>query len=312
MASKEDALHEIIALAKHNKITILEIENALKESPTSKASNSSNILSKLLGYIGGIFVFAGICVFIGMYWDDFGSAARVIITLGSGFTLFILALLAEKDAKYNKVSTPLYLISTALQPTGIFVMLDEYSSGGDPRHGALYMAAIMLIQHGATFWARRKTLLAFTSIIFGCVFFTTLFDIFELDGNLIGVTIGISLICVAYAANNSKHTAISPFWYFVGSLMLLGCSFDALQRTMFEIGYLGLTAVLIFLSTVTRSRVLLLTGTIAMIHYIGYFTAEHFANTLGWPLSLIFLGFVLIGLSSYAVKINNKYIKAKN
>jgi hypothetical protein len=58
-----------------------------------------------------------------------------------------------------------------------------------------------------------------------------------------------------------------------------------------------------------RSRVLLGVGTLAMLIYIGYYTAEHFANTLGWPIALVFIGIALIALSSLAVRLNNKYIK---
>ena len=66
---------------------------------------------------------------------------------------------------------------------------------------------------------------------------------------------------------------------------------------------------MIYLSVTVRSRTLLLVSVIAMVSYIGYFSAEHFAHTLGWPLTLVIGGFVLIGISSSAVKLNNKYIK---
>ena len=309
MSDKEDALQEIVSLAKHNGITLAEITTALTDIPAQAAKQSSGVLSKLFGYIGGIFVFAGICVFVSMYWDDFGSAARVIVTLGTGFTLFIMALVTLTDVRYERAATPLFLMSGLLQPTGIFVMLQEYSSGGDPRHGILYMASIMLIQHGAAFWAKRRTTLAFTSITFGCIFFGTLFDMWDMDQKLIGTVVGTSLLCIAYAINNSRHTAISPFWYFIGSVMLLWSVFEAVENTPFELAYLGIAAFMIFLSTLVRSRTLLLVSTLSLLGYIAYFTAEHFANTLGWPLALIIGGLALIGLSSLAVKLNNKYIR---
>ena len=68
---------------------------------------------------------------------------------------------------------------------------------------------------------------------------------------------------------------------------------------------------MIFLSTYVRSRTLLLTSTLSMLCYIGYYTAEHFANTVGWPIALVIIGTALIGLSSLAVKLNNKYIKQR-
>jgi len=188
-------------------------------------------------------------------------------------------------------------------------MLKEYSSGGDVRNGLIFMATYMLIQQAATFWAKRRTVLAFSAILFVCILFANLFDIWDMNEKLIGTVIGISLLCIAYALNQSRHLAITPFWYFVGAFILLWSVFEAVENTPFELVYLGLSALLIFLSTCVRSRTLLLVGTLSMLIYIGYFTAKHFANTLGWPIALVLIGVALIALSSLAVRLNNKYIK---
>ena len=109
MLQKEDALQDIVLLAKSHNISLDEIASALTNSQAQLAQQSSGILSKLFGYIGGIFVFAGIGVFISMYWADFGSAARVIITLGTGFIAFIMGLICLTDKKYERAATPLFL-----------------------------------------------------------------------------------------------------------------------------------------------------------------------------------------------------------
>ncbi|WP_047538098.1 DUF2157 domain-containing protein [Methylotenera versatilis] len=306
---KESALKDIVHLAKHHHITLDEISRAFANASAQTSKPSPSVLSQLFGYIGGIFVFAGIGVFISMYWDDFGSAARVLVTLGTGFAAFIMALVCLTDKRYERAATPLFLIAALLQPTGILVMLNEYSSGGDARHGLLFMATYMLIQQAATFWAKQRTVLAFSAILFGCIFFANIFDIWDMNEELIGIVIGFSLICVAYALNQSRHLSIAPFWYFVGSAILMWSVFEAVEKTPLEIIYLGLAALLIFLSTTVRSRALLAVGTLSMLAYIGYFTAKHFANTLGWPIALVIIGIALIGMSAFAVKLNNQYIK---
>jgi len=175
MSLKDDALQDIVSLAKHNQISLAEIALALEaHTRQPNQEESGSVLSKLFGYIGGIFVFAGIGVFISMYWDDFSSASRVIVTLGTGLMAFVMGLICVADSKYERAATPLFLISSVLQPTGIMVMLQEYSSGGDVRHGLLFMAAYMLVQQGATFWAKQRTVLAFGAILFGCIFFCKL------------------------------------------------------------------------------------------------------------------------------------------
>lgn len=312
MSLKEDALQDIVSLARHNQITLEEIAQAFNAPKIQTVKASSSVLSKLFGYIGGIFVFAGIGVFISMYWDDFGSAARVIVTLGTGLVAFIMGLMCLADKKYERVATPLFLISSFLQPTGILVMLQEYSSGGDVRHGMLFMAIYMLIQQGATFWAKRRTVLAFSAILFGCIFFANLFDIWDVNEKLIGIVIGTSLLCIAYTLNQSKHLAIASFWYFVGAVTLLWSIFESVEKSPLEPVYLGASALIIFLSTYVRSRTLLLVGTLSMLLYIGYYTAKHFANTVGWPIALVMIGIALIAVSSLAVRLNNQYIKSSS
>lgn len=312
MSFKEDALQDIVSLVKHNQITLEEIAQALNAPQTQAGKQSSSVLSKLFGYIGGIFVFAGIGVFISMYWDDFGSAARVIVTLGTGLVAFAMGLVCLADKKYERAATPLFLMSSLLQSTGILVMLQEYSSGSDVRHGLLFMAVYMLIQQGAAFWVKGRSVLAFSAILFGCIFFANLFDIWDMNEKLIGIVIGTSLLCIAYALNQSRHLAIAPFWYFVGSVMSLWSIFESVENSPLEPIYLGASALMIFLSTYVRSRTLLLVGTISMLLYIGYYTAKHFANTVGWPIALVMIGIVLIAVSSLAVRLNNKYIKASS
>lgn len=309
MSLKDDVLQDIVALMQHNKITLAEVSRALDDASMQMSAAPASVLSKLFGYIGGIFVFAGIGVFISMYWDDFSSASRVIVTLGTGLIAFVMGLICLSEQKYERVATPLFLIASVLQPTGIMVMLDEYSSGGDVRHGLLFMAAYMLVQQGATFWAKQRTVLAFSAIIFGCIFFANLFDLWDLDEKLIGTVIGSSLLCLAFAIQRSKHMAIAPFWYFVGAVLLLWSIFEWVEGSLFEPIYLGMTAFMIFLSTFVRSRTLLLVGTLAMLIYIGYYTAEHFANAVGWPIALVIIGIALIGLSALAIRLNNQYIK---
>lgn len=311
-ANKQDALQDIVTIARNHQITIDEIAEALREPSVMSSARSSGVLSKLFGYIGGIFVFAGIGVFISMYWSDFDSAARVIVTLGIGFAAYLMSVLCLNDQRYERAATPLLLISLVLQPMGIFVMLDEYASGGNPSHGVLFMAAFMLIQQGMTFIAKRSTVMAFATVLFATIFLVTLFDLWEMDLDLVGIVMGASLMCVAYALGRSSHLAIAPFWYLVGSISLLVSIFDVVKRTPFELLFLGVSAFVIFLSTVVRSGVLMLVGTLSMLCYIGYFTAEHFANTLGWPIALVIIGIAFIGISAMAVRLNNKYIKSDN
>lgn len=309
--SKQDAIIEAVDIIKRHGLTLDDIAKALQETPEQKAEKSSSILTRVFGYIGGLLIFAGLAVFAGMVWDDIGAVGRIGITLGTGFCAFIMALACMSDARLEKAATPLFLTAAILQPGGILVMMDEFSRGGDPAHGLLFMSLAMLTQQGFTFWAKRRTVLALTSVIFGVTFFGVAFDLMGLHENTTGIVIGLSLLCIAWALGKSQHRSIAGLGYLSGSVLFLAAFYDVLQDKPFEILFLGASCSAIFVSTLARSRTLLCVGTLATLGYIGDFSAKHFADSLGWPITLILMGFILIGMSSFAVKLNNKYIKQK-
>ena len=136
MTAKKQALKEIAEIAREHDLTAAEVLEQL--SPSEEASDSkSSILTRLFGYLGGIFVLAGLGVFIEMQWEAMNSLARITVTLGSGIAAFVMALFAVGDERREKTATPLFLLAALLQPTGILVAIDEFSRGGDERHAIL-------------------------------------------------------------------------------------------------------------------------------------------------------------------------------
>ena len=312
MTSRQDALQEILSIAQVHNLTATDIVHAMSDKQEAALQESSGILSRLFGYVGGILIFAGICVFIGQFWSDFNGATQILVSLGTGFCAYLLALAACDHDKLDRAATPLFLIAALFQSAGILVMLDVMSRGGDPLHGALFMTAVMTLQQGLTFWVKRRTTLAFTTTFFGLGFYVTLMAIWEIDSQLTALCLGASLMCVSWAMSQSPHRAISAFWYFFGSLLTLAAYADMVEKTPVEPTFLGLCAFFIFLSTKARSRTLLLVGTLAMLCYIGYFTGKHFNDSSEWPIVLILIGMAFFGLGALALRLNAKYIRGQS
>ena len=44
-------------------------------------------------------------------------------------------------------------------------------------------------------------------------------------------------------------------------------------------------------------------------NYVGYFSGRHFADSVGWPLLLILLGGLMMGVGTAAVRIHRRFIK---
>ena len=131
MNDREAALAEIVDIARRNELSARDIVEAMKTPAPGDDSPGGGIVRRLLAYIGGIFVFASVAVYIGMFWGEMNSAARIIITLGTGIVALTLSILLLDHDRLARAATPLFLIAAWLQPTGIMVAFDELGTGGD-------------------------------------------------------------------------------------------------------------------------------------------------------------------------------------
>jgi hypothetical protein len=304
------ALQEIAALVHEHGLSLSDLATALGQAPAPPQDTRwRGVLVRVLGFLGGTFVFAGIGVFIALQWDDMNSAARVIATLGSGFVTFVLGLLAARDPRFEKAATPLLLMAAALEPTGMLVAFDEYGSGGDWRWASLITCATMALQFGAVFGLLRRSTPLFMTMLFATLFFWTALDLLEADKTLVAVLIGGSMLLAAIGIDRTGHRDITPVWYLLGASLFMYGVFDAVEHTPFEILFLGVAAALVYLSVAVHSRTLLFVSTLGILSYTGWFTGQHFADSVGWPIALIAFGIFMIGLSALAMRIDRLYIR---
>ena len=311
MSDKERALAQIIQIARTHDLSGDDIRRALHAADAGGAEQSrSSVLTRVLAYLGGTFVFAGLGVFIAMHWESMNFAARVVITLGSGIAAFVLALVALHDERYEKAATPLFLIAAALQPTGLLVVFEEFYTGPDWQLIGLLTTGTMAAQQIVTFLKTQRTVLLFTSIVFCVSFMLVLFDWINIDYGVVSLVLGASLVLLSAGIDKTDHFVITPLWYFIGAGWLQWGIFDLVESTPIEILFLGVASGLVYLSTVVRSRTLLFTATLGMLSYIGYFSAKHFVESIGWPIALMIFGLVLIGMSAMAFRISKNYIRS--
>lgn len=306
------ALDDIAALARQHGLTAADIAAALGEAPAAGDGSPRRVVAvRVLAWLGGTFVFAGIGVFIALQWEAMNPAARVIVTLGSGLATFTLGLLSSRDLRFERAATPLLLIAGALEPTGMLVAFDEFGSGGDWRWASLLTSGTMALQFAASFGLLRRGAPLFLTIAFATLFWWTAFDLLGMDGTLTALVIGLALLLTAVGVDRTGYRGITPFWYFAGAVAFLAGLFDVVEGTLVEVLFLGVAAGLVYLSAILHSRMLLFVATAAILAYTAWFTGEHFAESIGWPLALIVLGLFMIGLSALAFRIDRKYVRGK-
>lgn len=299
--TKQDAIEKILLLMQEHAITLNEIKTRLE--PVEK-KNSSSLIKKFFGFVGVTFIFCGLVIYMSEHWAMMNSAARIIITLGVGVALFFFAIIASRDTRYEKMLTPLFILAALFETGGMFVAIKElFSSSGDLRYAALLVFGTLFTQQIIAFAKIQRTSLLFTSLFFAWAATTILLDLLGMKSDYISLSIGFSLTCIAYGLTKTSHHSLSPIGYLIGSTLFLWGMFLVLQHTSFELVFLGISILTVYISTLLSSRMLLLTGTASMISYISYFTNKHFVDSVGWPIALILCGMMILVIGAVAMNL---------
>ena len=305
--NKAAALDRIFEIASEHGLSTGEVVERL-DGGVVGAHRNERLIRKILAYLGALFLLAGAVTAVNMFWDDLGSAGRVIASFGTGTAALILAIAALKDGRYKTAATPLFLVAALFQTSGLFVFLNEYFDGGDPALGSMAVFGVMALQSLLLFSAIHGTSMVFLSVFFGFAFFASVFSWLDVDEALTALVIGISGLMVSWRINATRHRALTSLTFFVfGALVAFG-AFDLVEGEFpLDFSLVGVAGALLYAGVVARSRSLMVAGVLAMLAFLGYFTNEYFADMLSWPVALIVMGLLMLALSSYAVKLGRDW-----
>lgn len=307
--NKKKALEEIQKIILTNELSTKEVYDFLitDKSNTTTADQKNTLLTRVLAYLGGVFLLGGIIAYTSMFWEDMSPFFRVFITLGSGFSLYLTAIFFEANRHLNKLITPIHILAILLQSTGLLIFLGEYyEPSGRWQEPMLFVSGTLLLQQLFTFFAINRTVLLFNAIV--CSFFVlgSFFNIIHIDENIAFSFIGMGYVAASFYIDKTEFNKITPFWYFFGSCCALIALFDLLKDQNIDVLFLLPSCFLVYLSTLVHSRTLLFVSIVSIFLFLGYFTFTYFANSIGWPLSLIIMGLVLFALSSVGFKLSKK------
>lgn len=193
--------------------------------------STGDIASTVMFFLGATFVFAGIGVYISMFWDSMSSFMRIVVTLGVGFGLSLYSVVAMKEGKYPKAILPLIMIAAVIETGGWFVFLHEmFPQGDDWRKAALFCFGIMALQQAVVFHTFRRDSLAFTAIAFAYGALQMALDIAGMRDEHIALLLGGSMVYSAYVLDKTPHRALSAVFYFFGGLWFNTGVFVVLER----------------------------------------------------------------------------------
>ncbi len=326
---KQELLSLIKGALESGTLTSAEVDAVTEEFDVVKAGPEAHMFmgtkkfsaASILYLIGGIVVLIGIWTFIWRFWADLSSVIRIVITLGLSLAAFVAGILLKENRETAGIAVVMQFLSGILAPIGIYVTLNEFhvahlwSSGWSTS-----IALVLLVIYGVALIVFRSAMFALFATIFGTwaayagvTYFlqdmssTTLVDTYK----YLTLALGVGFFFIGGAIGDGPMRVIKRVYYWLGSLGVYGAvlflgSYKPSQSYMWE--WIGIAVAIggLYLSSKLQNRSLLKSTSVFILILIAKFTAEYFADSVGWPVALIIGGFVLIGAGFGVLKLSKK------
>jgi len=272
-------------------------------------------MTRLLYVVGGIFITLGILYLVSQLWSDMSTLNRILISLGTGVVFAAVGSTLMVVSPDRDLGNVFHVIGGFLIPGGALITLDELVTGVNTTWPVTLTIAMVFAFYLLLVLYHRRVVLSFFAFANGTALAYLLINSVLLSTNsdyyaYLTMIIGVSYVLYGYLYKSSWNERLVPLLYFFGPLGFYGAGMSQVFDAFFMeylypfFAFGGLVVAVVYL----KSRLVLLLSTLAVIGYIIYFTAEYFADSIGWPIALILLGFIIMGLGYMSLALNKKYI----
>lgn len=323
---KEKILQELSNKLSTGEISRKEVFSRLKlaasaaeqisDEGTKRFSHFS--VTKMLYILGAAIVIIGIFIFVAQIWDDIGSFGHIAVTLGLGLLIAAIGSMLLKQKPEDNIGAIFHFIGGMLIPGGAVVTLFELEVDFVSLWPVAITFGVLFAFYLLLNAFHKHPVLTFFAIANGTAFIYLLVEAM-VEGRsyrhedlyaYLTMVIGASYLFLAHAFRDGWNKKLLGAFYFFGSGGFLGAAFSQVfDSVSWQLFYFLIVLGGLFLSVYMKSRCILVISTLFLIAHVSYITSEYFAASLGWPISLVMLGFVFIGLGYASVTINKKYIK---
>lgn len=324
MADKKEILGYIRQLAENKIVSREEVLDAYDSGVKGVhiAENKRVTVVEMLYYIGGAIVFLGIVILIGQNWKTLSTTTKILTTLGSGISAYLVGLLFGQNKKMEAVGSAFYLISALVLPVGLYVLLDTSGFNASSFMSQTIINLTLFVMYLSSHLLTKKNLFGFFSVVYGTLLFFS-FTSLMVEGNLAGtdwkfyqyrlLATGLSYMMLSYGFLKGERKSLTGFLngfgilFFLGSAMALG-GWKPEQNLFWEMIFPVLVFGTLISSVYLRSKSFLVWGTIFLMAFILKITGEYFATSMGWPLALVMAGFGVMGAGYLSLWLRKRYL----
>ena len=278
-------------------------------------------INEIMYYIGAAIVVLGVTLLIGQNWELLSFSGRLLVTIGLGLVMFLAGTYLIREKKTESVGSAFHVVAAFALTAGMAVLFDGAGRDVSANDSIALQAGALLLVYAATFYLVRNVVFALLTIVFSSAFFWYLLgavvgDISE-DWTFAAMRfmgLGVAYLVLAYALTKTRFNRLNRALYGFGTLFLLGGALgmaetEASGQFLWEIMLYPLFLVSgFYYSTVVRSGAMLVWSTVFLMIYIMVISGKYFAESIGWPIALMFAGLALIGTGYLAVTLKKRYI----
>jgi len=295
--------------------SVSQFRNSAVPASALRAGFAEFSLTRLLYVIGGLLVVLGIIYFMSQLWADMSPTLRILITLGVGLVFAGAGSLFLVQEPEKDLGNVFHVIGGCLVPGGALVALDELFPNISSTGPVATTTGLVFLFYLALVIYHRRVVVNLFAFATGTAFIYLLSDSLMPSAgpdyySYLTMMIGISYVLYGVAFSGGWNDRLIPLLYFFGPLGFYGAAYSRIANTqLIELLYPFLAFGGLTLSVVIlKSRIALTICTLAVISYVVYLTREYFADSIGWPVALIILGFIVIGLGYLSVNLNRRYL----
>lgn len=320
-------LSGLSSLVKTGHITrdqVLDVLGETKPEPQQSNPLQQKIdFQKILYYIGGFIVLLGIIFFIYQFWGTMSQVSKTVLTLGSAVSAYALGYYFFSKNQNKDFGHAFLVISAALFPLGVGTALDTVGISATKSGGVSVNSAVLFMIFFISYYALKAEIFLPFSIMAASTLFFSFTQFMFKDVAVIPhfyeyrvLILGITYILLGYYFFERNRKFMTNLIYFFGIIMFLGSSL-ALQgyspkvNIFWELIYPFLLVAVFAASIKLQSKVFLIMATIFTFGEILKLTSEYFSKSVGWPISLIVAGLVIMGIGYMSFELNKRFMKVQ-
>lgn len=309
---------------KSGEITAGDIQSLLLSTKISTKERTST-LSKVLYSLGGIIAIIGVVSFVSDNWTNLGTAGRLIVTFGFSLLTYCTAIVLYKKNVQSALVQLFFVLSALIAAPAGFTLLDSFGAvDATSVYNQIGIALVLTVLYAYALYLTRKNVLhIITGVFFSWAYYATVGSLIKnsgYSGDLIrDIAVYTSMILgfafLAYSSwlktSLSKNFALNlkRVASFYGGIAFFFVLIPALFLTGFwDVLYPLLALAAVVLSINIRASSGLVISAVSVGFYVIHMSSKYFADSIGWAITLVIIGFLIIALGYLTYYLNKKYI----